>query len=190
MKGFWRVFLLLIGCILIAAGVGCERFKQPAPLSQSPENSTNSSDSTSAYEFPKPTGFVNDFANVLNEQEEAKIEVKLKDFQGRSNVDIAVALVPTTDGQSVSDYSLEMAKQWKIGSENGGALLLVAVEDRQWRIQIDKKLELILPSIEVKAIGETMTPDLKEKKYADAVEKCVDKFIAELTKKGLNAPAK
>lgn len=190
MKGICRVFLLSIGCILILLNFACDRFKQPTPSNQPQGNSTSSSESTSAYEFPKAVGLVNDFADVLNEQEEAKIETKLRAYKDRSGLDIAVALVQTTDGQSVSDYSLEMAKQWKIGGENGGALLLVAVEDRQWRIQIDKKLEQVLTSFEVKAIGETMTPDLKERKYADAVEKCLDRFIDELTKKGVKAPAK
>ena len=75
-------------------------------------------------------------------------------MQERAKIDFAIAVVDTTGERSIFDYSLAMAKEWKIGSENGGILLVVAVKDRKWHIQVTKGLENDLPDAEVKKIGE------------------------------------
>lgn len=134
-------------------------------------------------EFPKPDGFVNDFADALSEKDEQDLESAMQRLQARAKIDIGIAVVDTTGEKRIFDYSLAMAREWKIGSENGGILLVVAVKDRKWHIQVTKGLENDFPDAEVKKIGELMVPDFKNGKYADGIKKCVDKMIAELAKK-------
>jgi uncharacterized protein len=133
---------------------------------------------------------LNDFAESLTEKEEKELESVLVQFRDRTKIDFAVAVIISTDERTPFDYSLAMSREWKIGSENGGILLLVAVKDRKWWIQIDKKLQERLTDAEVKKIGDVMVPDFKAKKYGAGIKKCVDKMIAELEKKTGNSNSK
>ena len=132
--------------------------------------------------FPKPAGFVNDFADVLDDNSERELEARLSKFQQDRRVDFAIATVLSTGPESIDEYSLEMTREWKVGSENGGLLLLVSVDDRKWRIQIDRKLETSLTNEEVREIGELMVPDFKRRNYSAGLKKCVDSMITRLTK--------
>ncbi len=87
--------------------------------------------------LPAPTGFVNDYAGVIDAATKQQLETKLKNFKETTNpsVEIAVAVVKTTGERAIFDYSLAVARGWKIGSkadDNPGALLLIAVDDRKY----------------------------------------------------------
>ena len=149
--------------------------EQPAPTPEPPRV------------FPAPSGFVNDFAEVIDDATERDLETKLSTFQQENNVDFAVVTVLSTGPESVDDYSLEMAREWKIGSEKGGLLLLVSIDDRKWRIQIDRKLEALMTNAEVRAIGEVMVPAFKRKNYSAGIVRCTDSMLAALKKKFSNS---
>ena len=149
-------------------------------------SSSNPSPSTTPYtklSFPPAKGFVNDFAHVITDPQELELESILDDLQEREKIDVVVALIEDTGGRNIFDYSLEMAREWKIGSENGGVLLVVAVKDRKWHIQISKKTEEYLSNEDVRKIGEVMVPDFKDQHYGEAIGKCIDALITELSRK-------
>jgi len=135
--------------------------------------------------LPAPTGFVNDFANVLDAKTKEKLEQNLTDLKNQLGIEFAIATVKTTGDRSAFDYSLVVAREWGVGSKPDGAggLLLVAVEDRKWRIQITRRLEKVLTNEEVKEIGDLMVPFFKEKKYGEGVTKCITKLIEVLKEK-------
>ena len=86
--------------------------------------------------LPDPTGFVNDYAGVIDAATKQDLETKLKNFNNVSDprVEIAVAIVKTTGDRPIFDYSLAVSRGWKIGSkldDNPSALLLVAIDDRK-----------------------------------------------------------
>lgn len=183
--------ILLIGLLLAVALSGCTQNKivslasnpTPPPANAVANEGSEVHDPPPLLEFPKPDGFVNDFADALSEKDEQDLESAMQRLQARAKIDFGVAVVDTTGEKSIFDYSLAMAKEWKIGSENGGILLVVAVKDRKWHIQITRGLEKDLSDTEVKKIGELMVPDFKKGNYADGIRKCVNKMIAELAKK-------
>ncbi|HUR97461.1 MAG TPA: TPM domain-containing protein [Pyrinomonadaceae bacterium] len=147
---------------------------QPAPTPETPRK------------FPSASGFVNDFAEVLDPAAERDIENKLAKFQKKQKVDFAVVTILSTGPESIDDYSLQMAKEWKIGSENGGLLLVISREDRKWRIQIDRELEKLITNEETYKIGELMVPAFRKNDYKTGLQQAVDAAIATLTAK-LNA---
>jgi len=127
--------------------------------------------------FPKRQSFVNDFAGVLDKDERQKLESVLNRLKIRAEVDFAITVIDSTDGKSIRNYSLEMARDWEISGENGGILLVIAVKDRRWRIQVDGKLEQYLSDDEINKIGEIMTADLAGQNYFAGLKKCVGKII-------------
>ena len=133
--------------------------------------------------FFAPTGFVNDAAKVLDPAVAKQLERELRKFRDEQKVDFAIVTVSTTGPESIDDYSLAMSREWKLGSDNGGLLLMVAIDDRKWRIQMDRKLERILSKDEVLEIGELMISDLNSKRYSAGITKSVDAMIVTLAKK-------
>jgi uncharacterized membrane protein YgcG len=137
--------------------------------------------------LPQPEGFVNDFADVIDEGAEAALEVRLRRLQERSKIELAVATVETTGGRSIYDYSLAVARAWGVGppagEEGGGVLLLLATADRKWRIQVSRGLEADLPDEVVGQIGSRMAPALRESRYADALDACVDALVQRLAER-------
>ena len=187
MKRF--LFLVLLSVLTFS---GCTQSK-PVSLASNPTpppgNAAAAGEGSEVHdpppllEFPKADGFVNDFAGVLSEKDKQDLEAALKKLQERAKIDFAIAVVETTGDRTPFDYSLAMAKEWKVGSEKGGILLVVAVKDRKWHIQMTKDLENDLPNAEVKKIGDVVVPDFKNGKYGAGIKKVVNKMIAELAKK-------
>ena len=60
--------------------------------------------------LPAPTGYVNDYANVIDSQTKARLETVLTNLKQRQDIEIAVVTVPTTNGEEIFDYSLAVAR--------------------------------------------------------------------------------
>jgi uncharacterized protein len=105
----------------------------------------------------------------------------------RAKVELAVATVDTTGGQDIFDYSLAVARGWGIGppagEEGGGILLLLAVKDRRWRIQVSRSLEADIPDDVAAEIGGRMTPLLRDENYGGALSVCIDGLIKRLAER-------
>src|SRR2546423_11788645 len=86
--------------------------------------------------LPQPTGFVNDYANVLDAATKTRLETILKNLRDEHDIEFAVVTVPTTGDQDIFDYTLAVARGWGIGSkesDQAGLILLVAVNDRKYQ---------------------------------------------------------
>ena len=136
--------------------------------------------------LPSPKGFVNDYANVFDKEAKARLEALLTKLKEKSNIEFAVATVDTTKDESIFNYSLNVAKEWGIGpkdtSQGGGMLLLLAIKDRQWHLQVSRSLEKDLPNEVCKELGDQSEPLYKNGDYAGGVEKYVDALINRLEK--------
>ena len=80
---------------------------------------------------------------------------------------------------------MAVARGWGIGAKDttkgGGLLLLVAVKDRQWRIEVSRSLEKDLPNDAVLELGRLMSEPFRQQKYGEGVRKCVDAIMARLS---------
>src|SRR6266849_4375836 len=133
---------------------------------------------------PSPTGYVNDYANVIDPQIKSKLETILTNLKQRANIEIAVVTVPTTNGEDIFDYSLAVARGWGIGSKEGdkaGLLLLVAVNDRKYFTQVSDHLEGDLPDGLVGQIQrERLVPQFKRGNYSQGIFDTIQAYVATL----------
>ncbi|HVG29266.1 MAG TPA: TPM domain-containing protein [Pyrinomonadaceae bacterium] len=143
--------------------------------------------------LPKPTGYVNDYARVIDARTKQGLEEKLEALKKSSGVEFAVVTVETTGGRDIFDYSIDVACGWGLGpaagQRGGGVLLLVATKDRRWRVQVSRSLEADLPDAAVAEIGERMMPFFRRGEYGEGILRCVDDHIARLSERG-KVPAK
>ena len=114
-----------------------------------------------AAEIPANAGWVTDRAGVLAAEEETAREKLLGDYARGSGHEIAVLILQRLDGRPLETAALETARAWKIGQEgkNDGALLLVAMAERQMRIEVGRGLEgSLTDSISGRIIREIIAP--------------------------------
>src|SRR6201985_2724929 len=81
---------------------------------------------------PRITSRVIDQTGTLTAEQQATLEDKLAAFQARKGSQIAVLVVATTEPEEISQYSIRVVDQWKLGRKGAddGVLLLVAKNDR------------------------------------------------------------
>ena len=119
----------------------------------------------------KPTGYVNDFAGVLSQSARAQLEALCTEVDQKAHAQIAVVTVKSLDGKAIEDYSIALATQWGIGPKqsSSGVLILLAAQDRKYRIEVGYGLEPILPDGKVGGIMREAVPYLKESNYDAAL---------------------
>ena len=130
--------------------------------------------------YPKYSSYVNDFANVLQENTEQALNTKLSDFDKKTTNQIAVVTVETTEPETIEEYSINLAEEWKPGQKgkDNGVILLFAMEDRKMRIEVGRGLEGELTDVESKHIlDDTIRPEFKAGIIDSGVTKGVDAVI-------------
>jgi len=100
-----------------------------------------------AAEYPRPIGYVNDFAGVIPEDFRTRMEAIATELQQKTGAEIAVATVKTTGGMDIHGYSLELFTRWGIGKKgkDNGLLIVAAIDDRRLWIKTGYGLEEIIP---------------------------------------------
>jgi len=101
-----------------------------------------------AYYNPgQPSGFVNDYAKVLDQSTVANLENELKQFEVDTKHEITVVIVPSLQGDTIENFAVKLFEDWKIGKSgaDNGILFLVAMQDRKVRIEVGYGLEGALP---------------------------------------------
>lgn len=130
-----RISYTLATIICLLACASAAHAQNPRAFSKSP--------------LPPPTGFVNDYANVIDAATQERMEATLDALAKQADpIEFAVVTVPTTGDVPIFDYTLSVARGWGIGSNEGeknGLLLLVAVNDRKYQVQVSRHLEGDLP---------------------------------------------
>jgi uncharacterized protein len=98
---------------------------------------------------PTPRGPVTDLTQTLTPAQTSELEQRLLAFEAQKGSQVAVLIVPTTQPETIEEYSIRVAEAWKLGRPgvNDGVLLVVAKEDRAVRIEVGYGLEGALPDV-------------------------------------------
>ena len=118
-----------------------------------------------------PTDYVNDFAHVLNQETIAQLDNICRQIDEKAHAQIAVVAINSLDGSDIESYAADLYKKWGIGSKatDRGVLILLAVKDHRYRIEVGYGLEPILPDGKVGGFGREAVPLLKQNDYAGAL---------------------
>jgi uncharacterized protein len=141
---------------------------------------------------PPLSGRVVDQTGTLSSGDIASLTQTLKDFQARKGSQIAVLIVPTTEPETIEQYSIRVAEAWKIGRKkiDDGALLVIAKNDRKLRIEVGYGLEGALTDVTSRRIiDEEIAPRFKAGDFAGGVAAGIDRMIRVIDGEPLPAPA-
>lgn len=98
---------------------------------------------TMSYPEPSERFFVNDFADVMTDEDEQAVYAAGVALYEATDAQIVLLTVTDLDGQSLEDYALHIARDWGIGAEekDNGVLLLFTVDGPHSRIEVGYGLE-------------------------------------------------
>src|SRR4249920_408499 len=97
---------------------------------------------------------VTDLTGTLSASETQALDSRLRDFERAKGSQIAVLMLPSTQPETIEQYSIRVAEAWKIGRArvDDGVILVVAKNDRALRIEVGRGLEGAIPDALAKRI--------------------------------------
>lgn len=135
---------------------------------------------------------VTDLTQTLTPAQHATLEQSLAAFEASKGSQIAILLVPTTQPESIEQFSLRVAESWKLGRKgvDDGALILVAKNDRTLRIEVGYGLEGAVPDAVAKRIvSEIVTPQFQQGRFFEGLQAGVERLAAVIGGEKLPPPA-
>lgn len=117
-------------------------------------------------EIPDPVGdiYVQDFANVLSENEEIQLKNIGRSIDDQTTSQIAVLTVDSIGESSIEEYSVEAYRKFGLGTEknDNGVLLVIAMQEKKIRIEVGYGLEGTIPDGKAgRILDEYAIPHLK-----------------------------
>lgn len=87
--------------------------------------------------FPKPVGFVNDFENILNQDEITKLETLLLTYEKQTSNEIVIVTISETGNENNFDtYALSLAQKWAVGKKGKDNGLVIVISNQLRKIRI------------------------------------------------------
>jgi uncharacterized protein len=130
-----------------------------------------------AQKLPKPIGYINDFAGVMDQASKVQMDTIMKALNDKTGVEMAVVSVETlAPYATIEEYSIELATEWGIGKrgEDTGVLLLLAMTERKIRLEIGYGLEGTIPDgLAGDIIDKSILPSLRTGQYGTGLLKGV-----------------
>jgi uncharacterized protein len=123
----------------------------------------------------KLTGYVSDFANVMNPADRAATEKLLTELEQKTGAQVAVVTLKSLEGGQIDDFANRLFARWGIGQKgkNNGVLLLCATGEgrgNRLRIEVGYGLEGVIPDAVAGRILDTfVVPGWSQGQYGSAV---------------------
>jgi uncharacterized protein len=134
---------------------------------------------------------VTDQTATLTDEQKSVLEQTLRSFETRKGSQVVVLIVPSTAPETIEQYALRVAEQWKPGRKNvdDGALLVVAKDDRTLRIEVGYGLEGALTDADSKRIiSEVIVPRFRQGDFHGGIAAGVDRILRVIDGEPLPAP--
>ena len=134
--------------------------------------------------FPSLSARVVDEAQVIGSDARARLEEKLTAFETKTGRQLVVATVKSLQGYEIEDYGYKLGRAWAIGQKdsNNGALVVVAPNERQVRIEVGYGLEgTLTDAISRLIIENSILPRFRAGDLVGGIERGVDDVIQVLS---------
>jgi len=119
-------------------------------------------------QFPKQTGWVTDNAGLIGSTEKRQIEALAQELKQKTGSELAVVTVKDMGGDAIEPYAARLFETWGIGQsgKDNGVLIILAMAERRFRVEVGYGLESILPDGRAGAIrDEYMLEDFRAGRY-------------------------
>jgi uncharacterized protein len=121
--------------------------------------------------LPKPTGYVSDLANVIDQPDKDRLEELCRQVDQQLGVQFAFLTVDSIGDRPIRDFGLDVGRKWGVGSKatNQGLLTILAIQDRQNDIEVGRGLEPYVTDGFAGSVRRAMAPYLRSGQYGPAL---------------------
>jgi uncharacterized protein len=109
-------------------------------------------------DIPTPKMHVEDRAKIIDKQTENRLNTFLAELETKTGAQMVVLTVETTGGVPVDQFSIDLAREWKLGQfeKNNGVLMVIARKDRKYSIEVGTGLDRVLPDTFCSEVAKTL----------------------------------
>ena len=107
---------------------------------------------------------VTDLTGTFTAAQIQTLESRLRDFERSKGSQVAVLMLPSTEPETIEQYSIRVADAWKIGRArvDDGVILVVAKNDRKLRVEVGRGLEGTIPdAIAKRVVSDVIAPHFR-----------------------------
>ncbi|MGH8029154.1 MAG: TPM domain-containing protein [Arenimonas sp.] len=140
---------------------------------------------------PSLTAHVTDLTGTLSAAQIATLEQRLVALEQKKGSQFVVLLVPTTEPDTIEQFSLKVAEANRIGRDkvDDGLLLLVAKDDHKARIEVGYGLEgVVTDAMSSRVIREYLAPKFRANDYAGGLDDATTMLVKLVDGEPLPAP--
>ena len=129
--------------------------------------------------------YVNDYTNTLKESEIKDIVSIGKELEDKTGAQATAVIIDSTDGIPIENYAIDLFRTWGIGQKNkdNGLLILIAIKDRKWRVEVGRGLEGAIPDALSNRVMESIAkPNFKNGDYGKGLTESYSTFADYIAK--------
>ena len=119
-----------------------------------------------------PEQWVADYAGLLSEREENRLNSMLHVYEDTTSNQLIVATFQNAQGYAVEDFTIRLAEKWLVGqkSRDNGIILAIFIDERKIRVEVGYGLEDVVPdAVAIQIAQNVISPFFKEGKYQQGV---------------------
>ena len=135
----------------------------------------------STNELPqRPVGMVNDFGNLLTNQEEAILEQKLRNYRDTTSNVVAVAMLENLAGMPREEAATYLFNTWRMweAERYNGVLILISVQERELQIEVGYGLEGAIPDVMAnRIVQDILIPALQSGQVYQGLDRATSALI-------------
>src|SRR5712691_6938111 len=140
---------------------------------------------------PPLRAHVTDLTGTLSAPQIQDLDSRLSEFERGKGSQIAVLMLPSTQPETIEEYSIRVADAWKIGRArvDDGAILVVAKGDRKLRVEVGRGLEGAIPdAVAKRVVSDVIAPHFRSGDFYGGVAAGTDALMKLIEGEGLPAP--
>lgn len=145
-----------------------------------------------ASQIPARTGYMNDFAGVVDEKTRRHLDNVLKNVHQKSGIELVIATIESTGGQEIFAVSRQLASDWDVGvrtSTKRSLLLVVAAREKQSFALYSKAAQTDLPEGLLGSMSQRIRPLINSGQFAEGLNAGVQRFVSVVAQKLAVDPA-
>src|SRR3989442_2315150 len=140
---------------------------------------------------PPLKAHVTDLTGTLSASQLRDLDSRLSDFERGKGSQVAVLMLPSTQPETIEEYSIRVADAWKIGRArvDDGVILVVAKDDRKLRVEVGRGLEGTIPdAVAKRVVSDVIAPHFRSGDFYGGVAAGTDALMKLIEGEGLPAP--
>ena len=122
----------------------------------------------------RPSGMVNDYANLLDQNAEGILEQKLRSYRDTTSNVISIAILNSLEGNSREEAATYLFNTWRMweGDRYNGVLILIAVQERELQIEVGYGLEGAIPDVMAnRIVQDILIPALQQGRIYEGLDR-------------------